>query len=566
MAEEKNEKPIRSKRRFPLAGLLMVLFLAFSLSSGMVGFLLGRNAARPTGALVDTIILSPTQTPASRIKESAVTTVHFLSGRIVDSAGKACSDLTVRLEQGKSDVTDSQGKFCFEKVTSGKHRLEAVDDSGDVLGSMELNLAFSGETDVSAGPAESPTDFTLPEEARMLELTLTLGEDRSLEVEEGAACFVTRDGQVVNFDGGALPVEESSHAVTPAGSLTDTAGYVLMPSRQEAVTPRGELIPLETEEETVPGTVCGEDGSVRLEEGATVLSDGTVKLPDGDTVGGPGKVVLITNDGAEEIEQMPQEYVPYVPAKVPVGESPTVSTMEEASNGESSAGSGEEAPASSDAGSSAVSKEESSSQLSENPSESSGLPAAEDAEKEKRGLSIIDQDDRTWASGEGLEWSQMSSIDLFKNRSVDLGEEDGVPIAAPGSKGYYQFKLENPENYDIAYTISFVEQSFHLPMRYSVVDTSDNRSYLYQERTGGTGEPLESPEILIPAGGVQEFRIDWEWMYEDWFMPERDDVTDTTAASTGDGLYMVAVTLHARELPGTETFDPDGQIKYPGKR
>ncbi len=537
MAEKQKGKLFGLPWQPRLSVLLMALFLVFALTSGMVGFLLGRNASRASGELVDTIVLSP-----GEFSLSSDRTLRFLSGRLRHSSGEPFSGATVLLGSGeKSDTTDAQGKFYFSDVRSGSHTLSVLDSSGDSLTELTLSLDFSGDA-ILADLSEQPS-FQMSEDARMLEFTLVLGKDQTLRVEEESAYFVTKDGQIVDFHGSSLKVKDTSRAVTPAGSLVAAPGYVLLPAKGTAVTPRGEQLEVSPGEEVFSGVVVEKDGSVQLEEGPVLLPEGEVKLPDGETVGGGDKVIVVTDDEAEELPELPEEYAP--PENKPaVGTPGEASSQPEPDREPPAPGSSE--PVSSEA----------------EPSEevSSGMVSSEP--ESYQGISVIDRET-------GASWKQQSLIDLFKNRTdtMDLGTRNGVPLVAPGSKGYYAFRLENPESFDIVYTVSLEETSFHLPIRYSVVDDTTNYSHLYRERISGTEKPLRTKEIVIPAESVQDFRIDWEWMYEDWYMPERDDALDTSAASnltTAGRTYMLSVLIEAAQVIEEPEVSLDGDIRYPG--
>ncbi len=550
---EKQKKTLFGKLPFlkkpQFSALLMTLFLVFALTSGMVGFLLGRGASRAGGELIDTIVLSPGDSHLSR------DTLRLLSGRLRHSSGEPFAGATVRLgSTGKTDVTDERGKFYFSDVRSGSHALTVLNEEGSVLTELEVSLDFSGDA-VSADFSGQPF-FQMPEDARMLEFTLVIGQDQALEIDGESAYFVTKDGQIVDFGGSALKLKDSSRAVTPAGSLVTSPGYVVLPVKGTVVTPRGEQAEVPPGLEIIPGVVVEEDGSVKLEEGPVLLPGGEVQLPGGETVGGGDTVVIITDEEAEEVPQLPDEYTP--PRKEPVEEVPGGEPSEP-----------EREPPGSEASEPELSEPESSESEALDPifsepevSEPESSEPVSSQPELYQGLSVLDRET-------GISWKQQSMIDLFKNRtdSMNLGEEGGLQLVAPGSKGYYEFRLENPESFDIAYTVSLVETSFHLPIRYSVVDTANNYGYLYRERIFDAGEPLKTQEIVIPSGKTQNFRIDWEWDYEDWYRPEKDNPLDTQAGSKlsdTERTYMLSVMIEAEQILKEPETSLDGDIRYPG--
>lgn len=529
MADKEN----RQKRGCPsfFSTLLGILFLIFVLSSGMLGYLLGRNASRSTGELVDTIVLSPGDS-SSRSQAA----LHFLTGRLVDRENNPCAGCTVRLgDSGREDVTDEQGKFYFPDLHSGEYTFALLDSAGEPLSSTRLSLNFSQKADVSAAFSSEGPSFQMPEDTRVVELTLTVEEDHSLTVQEDSACFVTKDGQIVNFDGSALRVRESAKAVTPNGSVVDSTGYVLVPFQNVVLTPAGVQEEAVPGQEAAPGAVTEADGTVVLMDHTSLLPGGEVLLPDGETVvGGGEKVVVVENGGAEELDQLPDIYTPEIPQDAAGGSGQTAEAhpaAEEEQPGESSSG------------------------------ESSAAESPEEPEPAEsyRGLEIMDAETN-------IAWRQQSMIDLFKNRpgSSYIDEKDGLSIVQPGSKGYYEFRLENPEEFDIAYTIAIQEQSFHLPMLYTLADEENNHHYVHRQRSG-MEEKLTSPKIVIPAGTEQNFRIEWEWQYEDWYDPDRDNALDTAAAVRADRTYMIAIFINAAQIERPNTTVGDGDTRYPGQ-
>ena len=558
MARRQNGK---MPRRFPLSMLVTVLFAVLAVTSGMVGYVLGRNAPRFTGELVDTIVLSPGTSAQSR------ETVHYLSGRLCHSSGEPFSGATVQLKDtGHTDVTDEQGKFYFSGLRAGTHRLEVKNNAGKTVTDMELTLDFSGE--VSAEFGKGYTSFRMTEDARMLEFTITV-DDSDLTVDEDSAYFVTKDGTIVDFSGSSLTVQKPAVAILPNVDVVSPEGHVLLPSKGTVVTPQGSEVDVAVGEEVLPGVTVEEDGSVHIggsKEGESsgtggdeiaddgiaddeivVMPDGEITLPDGNTAE-VGDDVIVAGDGEiEEVPELPDDFPPVEsvpeqdpadPDDSPAEDAPVIGAPE---TDEPPANDPEtDDPAPGDPG-----KEESS-----------------EPERSYQGLSVIDVDT-------GISWKQQSTIDLFKHRTkggvAKSAEEQPV---APGSSGYYEFRLKNPEDFDIAYTISIEELSFHLPIRYSVLNAATKYSYLYRERISSPEEPLVSQELVIPAGGEQTFRIEWDWMFEDWYNRALDNSLDIAAAKDGR-TYMLAVMLNAAEVlkaPEEPEVSYDGELRYPGKR
>lgn len=526
------EKGAERKRSF-LSLLLAGLLLLFVLSSGMVGYLLGQSASRGTGELIDTIVLSPGDTA-----KVGTSVNHFLSGKLTDPQGQPCGGVALRLGENRQDKTDEQGKFFFAGLQSGSHTLGVLDDEGNTLASAVLELDFSEESRaaIEAENSES-TSLQIPENTRMLDLAFTV-DGKALSINEGSSYLVTTDGAILNFSGGKLAVNREAVAVTSTGNVVTPEGYVFLPSRETVLTPPGGSQVVGEENQVVPGLEVQPDGSAKTESGVVVLTDNVVKKPDGETTEPQESVILIQGDEVEEITELPPIQ------EEPTGESPQ--EVPEKASGE------EEVSAESAPESSGQTGEESLEEPTPVPEPTPGGIAVEDMST-------------------GMEWSQQSMIDLFKNRSKSsqLGTENGVPIIAPGSEGYYNFRLKNNNDFDIVYTISIEEQSFHLPIGYSVVDAETNYYYMRMARTGEE-EGLATSTITLPAHSTRDYRIDWVWQFEErhYKQTRREDNKLDTQAAMGDSVedrtYVLNVSIDAAQVIPVEPDTPGVDTRYPG--
>lgn len=600
-----------------LSTLLFFVMLAFVVTSGMVGFLLGRSATHSTGELVDTIVLSPEQSLASGRQEIT----HFLSGRVLYASGQPYANATVRINGSeKSDLTDEKGKFFLSDIRTGEHTLEVLDTQDRLLAAAPVSLEFQkgveARADISLPDAFS---FQLPDDIRMLEVTLTVDpEEGILSFQDGSNYAVTAGGDVIDFDGNALQLESQSFSVIPGGDVVSGSGYVVLPSKAAIVTPWGGVFEDETAlvPETVPGAAVKTDGSVSLQNGVTVQPGGVVLLPTKEESVGPTEnVVLIDNEAVEELPELPDEYTPSMGEDVP-----PVSEDSFSSGGDLSSA-GEDAPSSNGDPSSA---DEEASSASEAPSSSSGnaseeslpegsavngapagpsssaspegqsAPAVEQAGPEELPFEESEdapsQETPTATPTEtpaptpdpleiaslktGLAWSQESIVDLFSNRTrgSDLGEEwitnedgtkEAVPVIAPGSSGYYEFKLENDADYAIRFTLNIGERSFHLPIRYSVRDLENNYLYKGGSKINADGSAISTGYILLPAHSTRRYRLGWEWQYEDWLTPEKDDAYDTAATLSDDRTYIVSLGIDAEQVYSASNGHGDG-VNYAG--
>ena len=647
---------------FPLFVLVVALFAALSVTFGMLGYVLGKNAGGATGKLVDTIVLSPGE--SNRQSGEAV---HYLSGRLLVNSGDPFFGATVELrDTGISDVTDGQGKFYLSDVRTGAHRLQVRNSAGETVSDMELELDFSGG--VAAEFGKGYASLSMPQDVRLVEFTLTI-DGGELQMDENSAYFVTKSGTIVDFGGGALTVKDTAVAVLPNVDVVASDGSVLLPARGTVITPTGQEAQVSAGEEVFPGVTVAEDGAVHIskEDGkkptagpsagdneeppvGSEPSTGDNEAPTENSkpstggneeppvssepsTGGNEEPPVSSEPPAGDNEEPPVSSEPYTGdnEEPPVSSEPPAGDNEEPPvSSEPSAGDNEEPPVSSEP---PAGDNEEPPEVGEpddgdivitpdgeitTPDDNGGqigddviivedgtvetvpeLPEEyvppEDAVPEPGDAAVPGDAPADGAAGEadqadsvqtgGLQvfdtktavsWKQQSIIDLFKNRTTGIleNDEDGTPLAEPGSSGYYEFRLENPEDYDIAYTIAFEELSFHLPIRYSVIDGRTNYSYLYRERIESPEEPLVSGELVLAAHSEQTFRIEWDWMHEDWYYMELDDATDLAAARRQDRTYILSVTLNAAEIvkepeenSGVDSdveYD-DGDTRYPGK-
>lgn len=465
--------------------------------------------------------------------------------------------MTVRLGTSRQDETDSQGKFFFTGVQEGEQTLEVCDKQGALLASAPLKLDFSMEKEASAEITVSGgAEFRLPENTRMLDVTFTVEED-TLTIREGASYLVTTNGEIVDFTGGKLAVKKDTFAVTPTGNVVASGGFVLLPSQETVLTPPGGSQTVGAESRPVPGLEVQPDGSAKTEAGVIILPDSGVKPPDGGSVKSEDKVIVVDGDQAEEVEQLPR------PGEDAGGEKDTDEPFRDPS-------SPKPAPSVPGAESSAPAEGENDAELSAPGPGSSGEPEPSvepeptvTPEPTPRGIAVEDLTT-------GAEWKQQSMIDLFKSRdsNPELGMEGGIPVIAPGSSGHYNFRLKNNNDFDIVYTIEIQEQSFHLPIGYSVVDAQTNYYYMSMARTGeDTG--LATSTITLEANSQREYRIEWEWELEDRYRREETNAKDTLAAtgSLEERTYVLSVGINAAQVLPEEPEIPDGEnTKYPGKR
>jgi len=135
----------------------------------------------------------------------------------------------------------------------------------------------------------------------------------------------------------------------------------------------------------------------------------------------------------------------------------------------------------------------------------------------------------------GEAWTQQASIDLF--RPLDGSSERRI---APGSKGYYLFKLKNGRSGKVQFTLAIRESGFHVPLKYRITD-SETRGELSGWQTAAPETETVSGALVLEGGTEGTYRIEWQWPFDG------DDRTDTALGREG-GTYTLKLTIRAEDV------------------
>lgn len=385
----------KAKRRY-LWPLLLLLCLLTLFSSVIAGFLIGRNSVPYRGQMIDNIVIAQNENRA----------VH-IAGQVLYSNGEPYANGRVELRSEPRAVsTDARGRFFYDGVEPGAHRLSVVDQAGKVLASCEVSVSrYQEEQPVSIRKrANGQYALELSVHVRFIEL--------AVEIDRGSAALklipektvALEDGGILTADGKRLNVAKGT-VVLPSGTVVLTNHTVVVPGH--LILPDNNVMPIpEGGYSGANGEKVRKDGSVILPDGTTVTEDG-IKKPDGAVV-----------QPEEPYQIVPQEQT---------GGSASPSAKPGGSEGE----------------------------------DTTATPPATTAPPDNGTLSVKGNNTDGWAV-----FQSESSIDLFYNRTGTA--ENGA--LRPGSKGYYLFQMENGRKEALTYTISLSEKSFHLPMRMRLVD------------------------------------------------------------------------------------------------
>lgn len=275
------------RRRFYL--LLVLLFLLVAVTSCIVGYILGQHSAgEKTGGIIDTIILSPTDTP------KADPVPLSLSGRIYYTNGKPYANATLELHSTpRTTTTDHNGAFFFYDVEAGSHVVSAKDNAGRTLAQLDVHLNKDGtETGALVQPSErGGYQLSTSADTLLVEVEIQLDESgNGMSMATGNQTSVLNDGRVVLPDGSVKAAGQVT--VTPQGTSVFADGTVNIPC--DGVLLKDGTYVNKEGAVTLPNNKgsISTDGTVTLADGTVIDPGGTVTMPDGTIVDGNGAAVL----------------------------------------------------------------------------------------------------------------------------------------------------------------------------------------------------------------------------------------------------------------------------------
>ncbi len=548
----------RNKTDRLLRPLFIIILFAFVITSGLLGFVMGKNATGELrGTQLDTIpLMAPTSLSASDVGDEIT---HFLSARVrsasgeyLKSVGEAIGadgtplpNIVLKLGSKAEEKSDSEGVFRFSDIQSGAYTLKAVDTSKRVIATTEVTFDFNRSRELIADlSAEDKPRLVLPDNTRMLELTVKL-EGEKILISEDDSYVTTTDYDLITFKSKALSMDSAGMTVTPSGNLIVPEGYVIFPESMDVITPEGYIERQSHERVVAPGIQITQDGRIETDSGVQINPDSSVEA--GDEVYYPSEQPIVIKDDEVGKVDIEDDYTP-VPAPPVEPAPPPISSMpEEPSPGdEGDDGGKDDAP---------PSLPES---QADEPTPSPTPPSTFIAE-----------------SVDGVSWQQQSAVDLFSKRIDSSGKvisksintrkaEAQTPIIEPGAKGYYLFRLINDNDFAIEYQMKLTEQTFHLPLLYSLYSESGRINYMSANEISGDGT-LMADAVRIPGKSEVVYRLDWEWPYQTSDKKRRSalDAQDTEVAVDDDRAYMIAIDISATRK---DIVNPDDETRYPGLR
>lgn len=534
----------RQKERRPLLALLLLLVL---ITTSVVGFILGRSAGpEPLGQIIDTILLSPEDPAGTRPKSS-----FHLTGRVFYSDGTPAAGRVLELHSDPmTTVSDSQGGFLFPNAPEGTHTILVRGNDGSVAAQREIEILRDSAAEAVQVDLREDGAYVieLAVDVRVLEIAIEL-EGETLHISPERVTYATRDGLVVT-EAGSASIQDGA-VVSPGGNVYLSDGTIVLPGAA-AEDPTYIIRPDDSvvtdQAVSTEGAEVAADGTVTLPDGTEIQPGGQIVTPDneehdpgaGGAIVGGGTVTPI-GDGSPEISEPPTGGNP-----PPIGgtDSPTgdgsaggdgSSDGGGDSSGGASGGGGGGDSGGGDSGGGGGGDSGGGGGGDSGGGDSGGGGGSSGGDTPSSGsLSVYGEAQ----NGDYVQWTQNSTIDLFFNRAGGAQEK-----IAPGSSGYYQFRLENTRASRLHIRVALAEGGLHLPLAFTLTPLDAEGKKLSGQAVSGSlsangGLVLETD---IAGDDSAIYRLDWEWPLEG------NDAVDTKAGTAEHLVYLLSMTIRAEE-------------------
>lgn len=490
--------------------LYIPLLLVFvSITSFIAGTRIGRGTDLNLGQMLDTIILSPSGevVDANRID---------FSGQIWNADGSPCGNQMLELHsEPMRTVTDSEGFFYFRSVETGEHRLAMLDDAGQELGAVGVTIGR--DKTVSYGNIEKGISgeyqLAVSEQAVVIHIKIRVDSEKQIVLEpevytrksgenyrdskgqeQSSGRFGPQEPQthIPESGEGKLDLDNSEAAVSESqnsANTTDTDAAAQSQPYRESRIPE-ELTQSQESQQSQQETALQPP---ELSESAAATEAETGKQTEGNSGGGGGGSSNTTPTKPSESETET--------------ENPTEPTKPEPDPTEPT-------------------KPDPTDPTEPDPTEPTDPTDPDETDPGTQSVTVQEKG--------GPVWTQNTVISLFANRTGAGAEKKLMP----GSAGYYEFLVSNPNTFGITYrmSISAPAGQLLLPLRYRL--KSGNVYLCGDKDTWLTAGQLSAAAVKLNPGDDKEYRLEWQWLFDGG-----DDAYDTQIG-TGDNLeYRVIVTI-----------------------
>ena len=148
----------------------------------------------------------------------------------------------------------------------------------------------------------------------------------------------------------------------------------------------------------------------------------------------------------------------------------------------------------------------------------------------------------------GIKSDSVENFDIFSaeykdgNGNIIIKSNNGDPVIAPGSGvEWYSIRVKNEDNVALKYSLNpKVETKGDMELPLEVRFISPDEEYLVgSNKTWGTFEDFEDIKdytATLPKGEVDEYVLQWRWLYE-----RGDDAGDTALGNAPEGSVGISV-------------------------
>lgn len=141
-------------------------------------------------------------------------------------------------------------------------------------------------------------------------------------------------------------------------------------------------------------------------------------------------------------------------------------------------------------------------------------------------------------------WTQVTSVDIFAPRTDNSGVKTvgGYTVISPGAAGKYIFKLKNPEQYPVEYSVKLDEtdqNNPNLPLQYRLKASVSGSDYIGGSDWKNAGN-IPAASAALSAGETTYFTLEWKWV------TSGDSIDTDIGMQDGDPVYILNITISAQ--------------------
>lgn len=564
---DRGKKPFRfirnpySQKDRGIMPLLFLVILLFLITICAAGWILGRGKQKNAPGRINTIKIAP---------ENETKTIHF-SGKVLHSSGKPYSQKTVELHSSpRSTKTDEYGNFVFTSAPFGDHDFCVYGRSGKELIKRQIRISrigSKGKLRISMRQ-DGRYEIVLSDNIKWFEIKINLDQDKKeLSLDTDKISYLTDEGTVVT-PGGTADIKDGI-IVTPNGNVITSDGSVVCGSgdnqNNKVIIPSGKIKKDKEGTVTLPdGTTVDSNGVIR--HGGTVIE----KDGKGTTINGekrtPGEngYQVTSGDQVHKLQPIggegPSSQEHKTPAQAdhssprpgtatPNSTAGTNKTERPGSDKNSHTGGTSVSPgqkttaapsqtttATGSSATTAVSSAEPTTGTVQTTATEQTTATTEEEEYPDQGISM-----EHGTSSSGLaQWQQDELVPLFSNL---YGGVQKAGTIAPGTEGYYFFRIVNDNDYDIKYSLKVTEGQMHLPMQFAVAE--EDGTLMTEWVEAGLLESVETQKLVLKKKQSRTYQICWKWPYH---TTDSNDQWDTKGGMDSRGSYTVNIVIRTEQI------------------